>query len=79
MHQFQRLESYASDTDHLGMMEELLLTDNVERDNEMVLVLFPWIMWRKPSTRGRFPLLEAPLNLCILIEREKKRLTEKCS
>ena len=60
------------DTDSVGMIEEFFLTDNVERKNEMFLVSFPWVIWRKPSIRGRLPILEAPLNLCILVEIEEE-------
>jgi hypothetical protein len=49
------------------MMENFLSTDNVERKNEMVLISFPWIVWRNASTRNGVSLFEAPLNLCILI------------
>ena len=49
------------------MMENFLSTDNVERKSEMVLISFPWIVWRNASTRSRISLFEAPLNLCILI------------
>lgn len=65
--QFQRLESYVINTDHLRMMEKFLSTGNVEREKKkVVLVLFPQIVWMKASARGGVSLFEASLNLCIL-------------
>lgn len=61
-----------NDTDKVGMIEKFFLTDNVDRKNEMFLVSFPRIIWRKASIRGRLPILEASLNLCILVEIEEE-------